>query len=196
MVEVTKIKPTPNNFKIKTELGMERLKHSLKSFGLAGNVVLNTDMTLIDGNSRWEQAKETGEKKIWASLPDRKLTPAEFNEMSALYDFAKAGEVDLERIKGELGTTESFYNKWGLEIPISMLEKIGKGGKAVAGALTSAEVAKLQETVATSDIRMVQLFFTSKQETEFRRVEAKLQSKFKTDNVSDTVLKAFKQLDK
>lgn len=197
-VEVSKIKPTPNNYKLKTELGMERLRHSLKSFGLAGTVVLNTDLTLIDGNSRWEQAKEKGEKKIWASLPDRKLTSQEFKEMSALYDFAKAGEVDLDRIKTDLGSSKSFYDKWNLEVPISLLNKLGKGGgKAViTGASTAAEVRALEQKISTIDTRMVQLFFTAKQEAEFRSIEAKLHPKFKTDNISDLVFKVFKSLSK
>jgi hypothetical protein len=38
----------------------------------------------------------------------------------------------------------------------------------------------------------VQLIFSSKQEEEFRKWEEKAQKKFKTDNTTDTVLKALK----
>ena len=99
LVQVSTSKPTPTNYKIKTDLGKERLALSLKKFGLAGTVVLNTDFTLIDGNSRLEEAKKEKQKTIWASFPNRKLSPAEFKEMSALFDFAKAGEVDVDRIQ-------------------------------------------------------------------------------------------------
>ena len=70
LVQVSKIKPTPTNYKIKTDLGKERLALSLKKFGLAGTVVLNTDFTLIDGNSRLEEAKKEKQKTIWASFPN------------------------------------------------------------------------------------------------------------------------------
>jgi hypothetical protein len=193
-VEVSKIKPTPNNYKIKTELGMERLRHSLSKFGLAGNVVLNADCTLIDGNSRWESAKKNGEKFLWASMPSRKLTAEEFTEMSAMFDFAKAGEVDFDRIKKELGTKEDFYKQWGLEMPLDLLEKLGKGGKGVTVSAGKTGAAELEERVATSDIRMVQLFLSSKDEAAFRKMEEVLMKRFKTDNVTDTVFKAFKFL--
>jgi shikimate kinase len=41
---------------------------------------------------------------------------------------------------------------------------------------------------------MVQLFFSEKQEAEFRKIEEKLMKKYKLDNTTDTVLKAFKSI--
>jgi len=43
-----------------------------------------------------------------------------------------------------------------------------------------------------SNIMMVQLFFTAKQEAEFRKYEEKLMKKFKTKNTTETVLRAVK----
>lgn len=200
LVDVAKIKPTPKNYKIKTELGQERLRQSLKQFGLAGNVVINTDFTLIDGNSRLEEARAKGEKKIWASLPNRKLTPKEFQEMSAMFDFAKAGEVDIERINQDLGSTEDFYKKWGMTIPLDMAAKMGKSaGRAVAELdypeEGSGKKAKGEASAPeVSDIRMVQLFFSEKQEKEFRSIEQKLSAKFKASNTTEFVLKALKSI--
>jgi len=48
LVNVADVKPTEKNYKIKTDIGKERLQLSLKMFGLAGTVVVNTDLTLID----------------------------------------------------------------------------------------------------------------------------------------------------
>jgi len=115
-VLVSLIKPTPNNFKLKTEDGTARFKTSVNEYGLAGAVILNADYTLIDGNTRVEKAKELGHKKIWASMPDRKLSAKEFTEFAAMYDMARAGEVDVLRIKEELGDTASFFKKWGFEL--------------------------------------------------------------------------------
>lgn len=196
-VAVSKIKPTPQNYKIKNALGQERLKMSLAKFGLAGTVVCNTDYTLIDGNSRLEQEKAKGRKNIEVSVPNRKLSPQEFKEMSAMFDFAKAGEVDLERIQGDLGTKADFYKNWNLQVPMHLLEKlgnkasIGKPNSKTNG--TALEYPEEGETEAiVSDSRMVQLFFNVKQEEEFRKIEEKLKKRFKTNNTTDTVLKAFK----
>jgi 16S rRNA G966 N2-methylase RsmD len=134
LVDVAAIAPTPTNYKIKTKLGQERLRESLKAFGLAGNVVCNyagrfgdtKKLVLIDGNSRREEAVAGGIKKLWVSLPSRALTPKEFKEFSAMIDFAKAGEVDMERIEKDLGTTEAFYDRYKMSVPGKLLEALGK----------------------------------------------------------------------
>lgn len=139
-VNVAAIAPTPTNYKIKTKLGMERLRESLKSFGLAGNVVCNyagkfgdiSTLVLIDGNSRREEAVENGVKKLWVSLPSRSLSPKEFKEMSAMFDVAKAGEVDMDRIKTDLGTSKTFYDKYRLEVPLTLLDTLGAKNKIEA----------------------------------------------------------------
>lgn len=136
-VLVAAIDPTPTNYKIKSDLGKERLRQSLKQFGLAGNAVCNYSLKkdrfdLIDGNSRLEQAKEKKEKWMWISVPSRRLAPKEFKEMSAMFDFAKAGEVDVERIEQDLGTSKSFFDKWGMLVPMSVLDSIGKNAQVNA----------------------------------------------------------------
>ncbi len=196
------IQPTEKNYKIKSDLGRERLQHSLKTYGMAGNVICNwvgavgdkRKLMLIDGNSRLEDAKLNKEKKLWVSVPDRKLTPAEFKEFSAMFDFAKAGEVDMERIQGDLGTKEDFYKKWGIQVPMDLLDKMGKN----APALEKLEYPEEGKGAApeVSDIKMVQLFFSDKQEAEFRKIEDKLKKKWKISNTTDCVLKAFKTLGK
>lgn len=134
-VKVKDIDPTPKNYKIANALGKERLHLSLKKFGLAGNVVLNYGAkgrwVLIDGNSRLIEAKEKGEKMIWASIPNKALNPKEFKEMSAMFDYAKAGDVDEDAIKQDLGTSKDFFNQWGMQVPASMLDKLGANAKVV-----------------------------------------------------------------
>lgn len=189
-VLVSKIKPTPNNFKIKNALGSERFLVSLKTFGLAGAVVCNTDFTLIDGNSRLEQAKRRGLKKIDVSMPNRKLTAKEFDEMSALFDFAKAGDVDIERIEKEIFKSEDIYKKWGVPVPMHLLGQMGAQAKIKPkdGAKTA--------PVVTEDLgqRHVTLFFSVAQEAEFRGIEMRLKTRFKTPDTTMTVLKALKSI--
>jgi hypothetical protein len=205
-VPTSTILPTPNNYKIKSEMGKERFKMSLKLFGLAGNVVVNPDgkgkFTLVDGNSRWSEAVEAKEKYIWVSIPSRKLLPKEFTEMSALFDFAKAGDVDMDRIMGEIGTTEEFYSKWNIDVPMELLAKLGsktnggaevkfpvKSGKGKASS-NGGEAA----VEAPDNVRMVNLFFNKADHEKFIKMEEKLAKRFKTDAITDTVFAAMKLL--
>lgn len=189
LVEVAKIKPTPNNYKLKTEDGLERFKTSMKEFGLAGSVILNTDMTLIDGNTRWEQAKKEKHKKIWASIPSRLLTPKEFKEFSAMYDYARAGEVDILRIKNEMGDTKSFFKKWGLQMPTEVLENLAEMEKADGKVIATTK--SLEKVQSKDDSKPLTLLFTVEENNTVLKKAESLYSKYKVDNITDLVYKIF-----
>jgi len=107
-----------------------------------------------------------------------------------MIDFAKAGEVDMDRIEKDLGTTKSFFESYRLEPPPDVLAKLGANApKGPKPTITTED-----KVVVETDERAVTLFFTTKQEAEFRKIEEKLKLKFKTMSTSDTVLKAFKKL--
>lgn len=189
------IDATPKNYKIRSELGRERLQASLASFGMAGNMVCNPEKgryKLIDGNSRREEAIKNKEKQVWISIPSRPLTSKEFVEMSAMFDFAKAGDVDMERITQDLGTSKDFLEKYKLNVPTHLLDKMGN--KADIVGLEYPEEGGEDAKLESSDIKMVSLFFNAKQEKEFRVMEEKLKKKFKVDNVTDMVFKACKSI--
>ena len=188
LVPVADVKPTPKNYKIKNALGYERFLTSLKKFGRAGTLVCNADLTLIDGNSRLEEARQKKEKKIWVSVPDRKLTAAEFEEFSAIFDYAKAGDVDIERIEKELFTSLDHYKRWNMAPPMELLEGMGKGAKVNPKEFPKQKGKDVEEV----DTCMVQLFFTFQQEKEFRDLEEKLMRKLRTANTTDTVLKTLR----
>lgn len=187
-VAVTKIKPTPNNFKLKTEDGTARFKTSVKGYGLAGSVILNADFTLIDGNTRVEEAKELGMKKVWASMPSRKLTAKEFLEFSAMYDMARAGEVDLLRIKQEIGTTDSFFKKWGFELPKTSLDKLAQleANEAVVNPTSARKIAPESQEI---QLRQIALLFTAAEASTYISIAESLYSKYKVDNITDLSMK-------
>lgn len=218
-VKVNEIAFTPNNYKIKTDLGKERLQTSLNKFGLAGTAVVNLftaaemkkigvpapeikgkKYVLIDGNSRVTEAIENGWTTIDISLPAKPLSVKDFVEMSAMFDFAKAGEVDTDRITGELGKTDDFYAAWGLEP--DMVKRVEQmGNKAVISKDMEypeegdgKKKGKKDAVPEVSDVRMVQLFFSEKQEAEFRKWEDKGLKKFKVENTTDFVFMALKSL--
>lgn len=194
-VEVSKIKPTPNNFKLKTEDGTARFKTSVESYGLAGTVILNSDFTLIDGNTRVDKAKELGQKKIWASMPDRKLTLKEFTEFAAMYDLARAGEVDILRIKEELGTTDSFFKKWGMDVPEVALAKLAamEEKEAVVNPTSKREIAEAAKEIP---LRPITLLFTADEAKRYLEMAEAMYKRFKTDNVTDLAMKVMEYVKK
>jgi hypothetical protein len=198
-VATNRIKPTPKNYKLKIKGGAERLTESLEMFGLAGNVVCNTDLTLIDGNSRLKQAKERGEKKLWVSIPSRKLTVKEFEEMSALYDFARAGDVDLERYKGDKGVTADWFLKWNLDVPehLAHIDDTTDSAELVKGVRATNKAKEAAKVKKEMEVEMqVTLSFSVKDEALFRKLEDKLSKRYKSPSTSQTVLAAFKVLTK
>ena len=200
------ILPTEKNYKIRNALGRERLTQSLKLFGLAGNVIVNPTgksgkYMLIDGNSRLELAIESKEKKIAVSIPSRKLTPKEFQEMSAMFDYAKAGDVDMERIHGDLGKTKDFFDKWGLAVPKALLNKLGKNQlntykKTKEEKKSKSTALKITDDRDLNDMVMIQLLFSQHEAQSFREMESKLAARFKTKSVMQTTLAAFNALTK
>ncbi len=187
-VDINKIKPTRNNYKLKTEDGSARFATSVDNYGLAGAVILNADYELIDGNTRVEKAKELGIKKIDASMPNRKLSAKEFTEFAAMYDMARAGEVDVLRIKEELGTTDNFYKRWGFELPevaLSKLAALEKSEKVI-------NPTKVREVPPVVETARITLLFTPAEAEEFLALAEKLYKHFKVDNVTDLSLKLIK----
>jgi hypothetical protein len=197
VVSIKDILPTPKNYKIKTELGRERLHTSLKKFGLASNVVVNAKdkkgkYVLIDGNSRYLEEKEKGARTMAVSIPNRPLTQKEFTEMSAMFDFAKAGEVDEDMIKGDLGNTKEFFDAWGLKLPKELAEKL----EVVKTKREQVEVIAKGKSKQEKEVKIkeqefeITLFYTPEREQKFRKLEELIAKAYETESVSDTVFKA------
>ncbi len=189
-VLVSKVRPTRNNYKLRTEEGFSRFLKSVDSYGLAGSVVINKDFELIDGNTRLEKAKELGQPKIWASIPDRQLTPKEFTEFSAMFDFAKAGTVDIKRIMDDLGTSDKFFKDWGVDLPGTALKNLAELEKkeAVINPTASRKIADEAKEIMT---RPITLLFTVPEAAKYLELAEQLYLPLKTNNVTDASLKVF-----
>lgn len=189
-VPIKKIKPTPNNFKIKTEEGLAQFNTSVEKYGRAGAVILNADFTLINGNTNIEKAKELGETHVDASMPNKKLSPKEFTEFAAMFDAIRAGQVDELRIKKELGKTADFFKTWGWEPEKNQLDALAELEKK-DGKIIPTSKATEKEKPKGNETRPVTLLFTvDEAETFIKRAEA-LYDKYKVDNVTDLVFKVF-----
>lgn len=102
-VNVADLIENPSNPKIMNEAGKRRLQKSLAKFGLAGTIICNTDLMIVDGHSRKKELIEGGVKKVLASVPSRKLTKEEYSEMNAIFDLSRAGDADMLMVEEILG---------------------------------------------------------------------------------------------
>lgn len=198
-VKAKMILATPDNAKIKTELGLKRLNTSLEKFGMAGSVVCNYGKKkgtydLINGNSRWEKIMETNpETMMDVSVPSRPLTPKEYREMADMFDFATAGDVDMDRVNKHLGSSKDFYEKWGLKPPVELMAEMGASAKVEKKVEKPKKEVEEPEELPVQNM-VINLIFTFDQEAEFRTLEEKFMKKYKTENTAETVLKVFKSL--
>jgi len=114
-VYVKDLKENPQNPKIITEAGRRRLHLSLDKFGLAGTMSVNDDLTIIDGHSRKSELEMRGIEEVWVSVPSRPLTDEEYKEMNAMFDHARAGEVD--KFMTENLFRDEMLIEWDLKSP-------------------------------------------------------------------------------
>lgn len=102
-VRLDQLKENPQNPKLLNEKGKNRLQKLLAKFGLAGTLIANTDMTIIDGHKRRRELMDEGIEEAFVSFPSRKLTEKEYKELNALFDTAKAGDPDTMMMEDILG---------------------------------------------------------------------------------------------
>lgn len=126
-VLVEELKENPTNPKTITEYGKERLHKSLSKFGLAGTIVVNQDLSLIDGHSRKRDMQEAGIKEVWVSVPSRQLSDEEYKEFNAIFDLAKAADSDIFMVENLL--TEEQIEEWDIHGE-NKKKKKGAGGGA------------------------------------------------------------------
>lgn len=196
------------NYKIATDIGLATMTHSLDKYGRAGALTVNPadykklktcKLHLIDGNSRYEDAVKEKEKKILVTYPERQLSRAEYKEMSAMLDKARAGEVDDESIHKDFGTTKQWFDSWGLKVPLDLLKNIGRSERSeemeeANAAKGGKKSKKASATVGQNDVIEISLIMKLKEEESFRALEEKVAAKLKTNNTTDTVWAAFKHI--
>ena len=102
-VKVSDLTENPNNPKQLNEKGKKRLQKTLSKFGLAGTIICNTDLSIIDGHKRKKELEDGGIKEVWVSVPNRKLTQQEYNEFNAMIDLARAGDTDMMMVEEIIG---------------------------------------------------------------------------------------------
>lgn len=112
-VKVKDLIDNPKNPKILNEKGRSRLQKTLAKYGLAGTIICNTDLTIIDGHSRRKELEDGGQQEVWVSVPSRKLTDKEYKEFNAVIDLARAGDPDTMMIEEIIG--EEAMDEWDIQ---------------------------------------------------------------------------------
>jgi hypothetical protein len=112
-VQVADLIENPKNPKKPDAKGKQRLLKSINKWGIVIGGICNTDNMLIDGHSRKDVFEELGIKEVEVRKPDRKLSPAEYKELNAIYDLAKGGQTDMQILEEEM--SEEFFEEWDLD---------------------------------------------------------------------------------
>jgi hypothetical protein len=113
MLPVAKLKPFGKNPRVFTDARMKHLRESIERFGYAEPECVNTDMTVIGGHARLLIAKERGEKEIRCSVPSRKLTDQEVEELNVRLNANIGGVWDFDILGNEFELPD--LEAWGAE---------------------------------------------------------------------------------
>lgn len=105
------LKHNPDNPKKRDETGMRRLRKLVGKYGLVFSGIANKDLTIIDGHSRSELSNP--DEQVQVFVPNRQLSPQEYKEMNAIYDLARAGEVDMQIMEEQF--KEEFFEEWEID---------------------------------------------------------------------------------
>jgi hypothetical protein len=112
-VKVDDLIENPKNPKTLNEIGKKRLQKSLSKFGLAGTIICNSDLTIIDGHSRKTELLAAGIEEVYVSMPSRPLTESEYKEFNAIIDLAQAGDPNF--LMMEEIFQDEFFEEWDLD---------------------------------------------------------------------------------
>jgi hypothetical protein len=123
-VEVSELQEYQNNPR---RLDAQKLKHledSIKKFGLAEPLCVNTDNIICGGHGRLKVLKKLGIKQVGCYYPDRKLTQQEFDELNVRLNKNQAGTFDFNMLSNmfeieELKNIGFTEKELGIDVDLS-----------------------------------------------------------------------------
>jgi ParB-like chromosome segregation protein Spo0J len=122
IVNISEVKPNPNNPRIIKDDKFAKLVQSIKDFPKMLEIrpiVVNADMIVLGGNMRLKACKEAGLKKVHIIKADE-LTEEQQREF-IIKDNVSGGEWDWEQLANEWNSED--LDKWGLDVPTFADEK-------------------------------------------------------------------------
>ena len=187
-LELNKIKPYENN--PRKNLNYDKVAKSIKDFGFQQPIVVDKDMSIIVGHTRYEAAKRLDLKTVPVVIAD--LPPLK----------AKAYRIADNRLNEDSKWDFSLLNKEFTDLMDNHfdLDNLGFDNKELENLITfepefktddsTSDIVDLDQDMIPSQVRMVQLFLDSETEPKFKEMLEFLKDKYKTNSITDTVYKA------
>jgi ParB-like chromosome segregation protein Spo0J len=187
-IEINKIIPYINN--PRKNLNADKVASSIKEFGFQQPIVVDKDMSIIVGHTRYEAAKRL----------DLKTVPVVIADLDPLK--AKAYRIADNRLNEDSKWDFSLLNKEFTDLMDNHfdLDNLGFDNKELENLITFEpefktdddvpEMEDLDQDIMPSQVRMVQLFLDSETEPKFKEMLEFLKDKYKTNSITDTVYKA------
>ena len=121
-LKVAQLKEWDKNPRQLTEKGLSDLRKSIENFGVAEPLTVNTDYTICGGHGRKKVLQEMGIKEVDCYLPEKKLTPKQFEELNIRLNKNIAGVWDYDILANEWDAEKLI--EWGLDVPVFEDEQI------------------------------------------------------------------------
>ena len=113
--KVAELKPHPDNARIFTEKGMQDLKRSINSIGMAQPINITPDGVVLSGHARLMALQEKGVEEVDVYIPNRELTAKEQQEVLIRMNANIAGIFDWDKAANIFEMDD--LTDWGCEIP-------------------------------------------------------------------------------
>lgn len=113
--KVADLKPHPDNARIFTEKGMQDLKRSINSIGMAQPINITKDGVVLSGHARLMALQEKGVEEVDVYIPNRELTAKEQQEVLIRMNANIAGLFDWDKAANIYEMDD--LTDWGCEIP-------------------------------------------------------------------------------
>jgi|TARA_R100001460_G_scaffold3675_3_gene10935 hypothetical protein len=187
-MDIDNIKPYKNNPREIPIEAVDSVKKSIQQFGNNQPIVVDQDNIIVVGHTRWKALKNLGKKKAYVIKKD-------FNKSDSIaYRIMdnRSGETakwEKNLLKQEIETLQE--NDFNLDLTGLNFDEIEKyletqpvfdpPNNMIADFNTD------EIKAPTSSVKMVQLYFTTEQALQFRKMIEDLQKEFNKENATDTV---------
>lgn len=187
-IDIEQIKPYKNNPREIPIEAVDSVKKSIQEFGNNQPIVIDQNNVIVVGHTRWRALKNLGKKKAYVIKKDFN------NSESIAYRIMdnRSGETakwEKNLLKQEIETLQE--NDFNLDLTGLNFDEIEKyletepvfnpPNNMIADFNTD------EIKAPTSAVKMVQLYFTTEQALQFRKMIEDLQKEYNKENATDTV---------
>lgn len=88
----------PRNAQTFNKEDLKNVETSIRKFGLADPLIINTDRMICGGHGRKSILKSMGVIEVDCYIPEKKLSPEDFDELSIRLNKNIAGEFDFDML--------------------------------------------------------------------------------------------------